>query len=150
MLWLRKLRPAEVNNCSRSYGNQPQGQGQAIPHSRLRTQRLGCRGPGLRNRSWALKDLTISLRMFKVVSARPPCQEELKRRDACTGNSHGTPFKIREEKLSLVYSRAHPPCNANGVCFFVYFNQEGKLVAKDYFDNEWKVSHDIFEGKKYK
>lgn len=58
--------------------------------------------------------------------------------------------KIRQENFSLVYSRVHPRCNANRVCFFVYFNQEGKLVAKEYFDNEWKVSHDIFEAGKYK
>lgn len=36
-------------------------------------------------------------------------------------------------------------CQQHSLCF-VYFNQEGKLVAKEYFDNEWKVSHDIFEG----
>lgn len=41
----------------------------------------------------------------------------------------------------------HPRCNASKVCFFVYFNREGKLAAKEYFDNEWKVSHDIFEGE---
>lgn len=50
------------------------------------------------------------------------------------------------ENSSLVYSGAHPGGNASRARSFVCFNQEGKLVAKEYFDNEWKVSHGIFEG----
>lgn len=30
----------------------------------------------------------------------------------------------------------------------VYFNQEEKLVAKEYFDNEWKSCYDILEQGK--
>lgn len=65
------------------------------------------------------------------------------------GNTHetltgGLPETLSEN--SPVYSGVRPRGNASRAYFFVYFNQEGKLVAKEYFDNEWKVSHGIFEG----
>lgn len=45
----------------------------------------------------------------------------------------------------LQHSVSSKQCQQRLLCV-VYFNQEGKLVAKEYFDNEWKVRQDILGG----
>lgn len=65
-------------------------------------------------------------------------------------NSHGGLLgAVKTRSLSLSAERileAMPTAS----CFFVYFNQQGEISAKEYFDNERKVSRGIFEREKYK
>lgn len=50
-------------------------------------------------------------------------------------------------KKTLLFTAERIPDTGRRARCFVYFNREGQLVAKGYFDDEWKVSHDSSEGK---